>query len=137
VISESIKANRGYHDEKGTYKQEEDSPTEYDVLSPLLEEVQMIIPPPVDADQLMRFVSRVEEMLQSHMLQMIGSWQGGTAITIPIPKPAPLSDLVNKLEELPEVGTIRESSLAKETEECLFKKADKLNKTLLVTFKDG
>jgi DNA-binding NarL/FixJ family response regulator len=138
VISESIKANRGYYDAKGTYKQEEGgSPTSYDVLSPLLEEVQMVIPPPVDADQLMRFVSRVEEMLQSHMLQMIGSWQGGTAITIPIPKPAPLSDLVNKLEELPEVGTIRESSLAKETEERLFKKADRLKKTLLVTFKNG
>jgi DNA-binding NarL/FixJ family response regulator len=123
VISESIKTNRGYYDEKGTYKQTEgDSPTSYDVLSPLLEEVQMVIPPPVDADQLMRFVSRVEEI---------------TAITIPIPKPAPLSDLVNKLEELPEVGTIRESSLAKETEERLFKKADRLKKTLLVTFKNG
>ena len=145
VISESIKANRGYDYEEGTYEQEEGgSLTEYDGLSPLLEEVQMVIPPPVDANQLMRFVGQVEEMLQSHMLQMVGSWQGGTAITIPLPKPAPLAELMNQLEELSEVGTIGESPLTGETDRRLFKKADavprlndRLRKTLFITLNNS
>jgi len=55
---------------------------------PISEEVQMVIPPPTDANQLTRFISRVEEMLQSRMLQMVGSWKGGTVITIALPKPS-------------------------------------------------
>ena len=51
------------------------------------EETQMVMPPPDDANQLIRFVSRVEEMPQSRMLQMVGSWKGGTVITIALPKP--------------------------------------------------
>jgi len=145
VISESIKANRGYDYEEGTCEREEgDSLAEYDGLGPLLEEVQMVIPPPVDASQLMRFVSRVEEMLQSHMLRMVGSWQGGTAITIPLPKPAPLSELMSQLEALSEVGTIGESPLTGETGRRFFKKAnavprlnDRLRKTLFVTLNNS
>jgi len=111
---------------------------------PMPEEVQMVIPPPVDANQLIRFVSRVEEMLQSRMLQMVGSWQEGTAITIPLPKPAPLANILNKLGEMSEVETIREEPLTKEAEPNLFKKAaaiprlkNRIRKTIFVTLKNG
>ncbi len=104
VISESITAkSRAEYEErfgktaKGSLRQE---------LNDLPEEVQMVIPPPVDANQLIRFVSRVEEMLQSRMLQMVGSWKGDIAITIALPKPTLLADILNKLREMPEVGTI-------------------------------
>jgi len=108
------------------------------------EEVQMVIPPPVDANQLVRFVSRVEEMLQSHMLQMVGSWQGGTAITIPLPKPAPLANILDELGEMSEVETIREEQLTEKSEPSLFKKAavvprlkNRIRKTIFVTLKNG
>ena len=51
------------------------------------EETQMVIPPPDDANQLIRFVSRMEEMPQSRMLRMVGSWKEGTVITIALLKP--------------------------------------------------
>ena len=87
------------------------------------EEIQMIIPPPIDANQLVRFISQVEEMLQSRMLQMVGSWRGDTAITIALPKPTPLEDILNKLGGMPEVVTIGEELPAGEIDPGLFKKA--------------
>ncbi len=117
VISESITSRpRTEYEERYGEKVGESPDT-------MLEEVQMVIPPPVDANQLMRFVSRVEEILQSRTLQMVGSWEGGTAITIPLPKPAPLANILNKLGEMTEVGTIGEKPLTEEVESKLLKKA--------------
>jgi len=111
---------------------------------PMAEEVQMVIPPPVDANQLIRFVSRVEEMLQSRMLQMVGSWKGDTAIIIALPKPTPLANLLDKLGEIPEVGTIGEEPLTGEADPSLFKKVaaiprlkTRIRKTIFVTLKNG
>jgi len=107
------------------------------------EEVQMVIPPPVDANQLIRFVSRVEEMLQSRTLQLVGTWKGDTAITIALPKPTPLTNILNKLEEMPEVGTIGEEPLTGEADPSLLKKVanmpklnTKIRKTVFITLKD-
>jgi len=106
--------------------------------------VQMIIPPPVDANQLIKFVSRVEEMFQSRVLQMVGSWKGDTAITIALPKPAPLANILDKLGELPEVETIGEKPLTGEADPSLFKKVAaiprpkaRIRKTIFVTLKNG
>ncbi len=108
------------------------------------EEVRMVIPPPVDANQLIRFVSRVEEMLQSRMVQMVGSWKGDTAITIALPKPTALVDILNKLGEIPEVGTIAEEPPTGGADSSLFKKVaamprltTRLRKTIFVTLKNG
>jgi len=108
------------------------------------EEVQMVIPPPVDANQLIRFVRRVEEMLQSRMLQMVGSWKGDTAITIALPKPTPLANILDKLGEIPEVGTIGEEPLTGKADPSLFKKVatmprlkTRFRKTIFVTLKNG
>ena len=109
VVSESIasKPQVEYKESAGE-KAAEYLPQEQNGSSLMLEELQMVIPPPVDANQLMSFVSRVEELLQSRILQMVGSWQGGTAITIPLPKPAPLTNILDKLGEMSEVETIQE-----------------------------
>ena len=108
-----------------------------------LKEVQLVIHPPVDANQLMRFVSQVEEMLQSRVLQMVGSWQGGTAITIPLPKLTPLEDILNKLTGMPEVEVTGEKPLTGESDHSLLKKAaatpgpkSKCSKTIFVTLKN-
>jgi len=145
VISDSITAKPwAEYEERAGEKTEEGLLPEHNGSSTMLEEVQMVIPPPIEANQLMRFVSRVEEMLQSRMLQMVGSWQEGTAITIPLPKPAPLANILNKLGEMSEVETIREEPLTKEAEPSLFKKAaaiprlkNRIRKTIFVTLKNG
>jgi DNA-binding NarL/FixJ family response regulator len=94
----------------------------------MLDEVQMVIPPPVNANQLMKFVSRVEEMLQSRTLQMVGTWQGGTAITIPLPKPAPVENILSQLEQMPEVETIGEKPPVDNIDPKLLKKAQTLSR---------
>ncbi len=143
VISESITAQpRIEYEErfgkkaKGSLLQEHNGP--------MPDEVQMVIPPPVDANQLIRFVSRVEEMFQSRLLQMVGSWKGDTAITIALPKPTPLANILNKLGEMSEVGTIGEKPLTGEADPSLFKKVaaiprpkTRVRKTIFVTLKNG
>jgi len=143
VISESITAQpRIEYEERFGKKAKGSLLQEPSDLMP--EEVQMVIPPPVDANQLIRFVSQVEEMLQSRMLQMVGSWKGDTAITIALPKPTPFEDILNKLGEMPEVGAIGEEPPTGEANSSLFKKVaamprpkTRVRKTIFVTLKNG
>ena len=143
VISESITAkSRTEYEErfgkkaKGSLRQEHNGP--------MPEEVQMVIPPPADANQLIRFVSQVEEVFQSRVLQMVGSWKGDTAITIALPKSAPLADILNDLGKMPEIETIGEKPLTGEADPSLFKKVAAIprpkiraRKTIFVTLKNG
>ena len=110
----------------------------------LPEDVQLVIHPPIEANQLIRFVSRVEEMLQSRTLRMVSSWKGGTAITIPLLKPTPLENIINEIGEMPEVEKIGEKPLAGDADPTLFRKAaaisrpkTMINKTIFVTLKNG
>lgn len=143
VISDSITAKpRTEYEERFGKKAKGSLPQEHSV--PMPEEIQMVIPPPVDANQLVRFVSRVEEMLQSRMLQMVGSWRGDTAITIALPKPTPLANILDRLGEMSEVGTIGEKPLTGEADPSLFKKVaaiprpkTRVRKTIFVTLKNG
>ncbi len=143
VISESITAQpRIEYEERFGKKAKGSLIQEHDDLMP--EEVQMVIPPPADANQLIRFVSRVEEMLQSRMLQMVGSWKGDTAITIALPKPTLLANILNKLGEMSEVETIGEKPLTGKADPSLFKKVAAMprlktgiRKTLFITLKNG
>jgi DNA-binding LytR/AlgR family response regulator len=145
VISEGIVAKpQGEYEESARTMAEGDSLPWYDGSSTLLEEVQMVIQPPVDANKLMDFVSRVEEVLQSRMLQVIGSWQGGTAITISLPEPIPVENIINILKEMSEVETIREEPLVAEEAQRLFKKTailsrkrNRLRKPIFITLKNA
>ena len=143
VISESITAKPRIEYEERFGKKAKGGLIQ-EPSAPMPEEVQMVIPPPVDANQLVRFVSRVEEMLQSRTLQMVGSWRGDTAITIALPKPTPLEDILSELGGMPEVGIIGEEPLTGEADPSLFKKVaampkltTRLRKTIFVTLKNG
>ena len=68
-----------------------------------VEELQMIIPPPVQANQLMRISGRVETYLNSKVLQVIGSWSEGTIMTIALDKTSTLPDILEILKSIPEV----------------------------------
>jgi len=137
VISESItsKIQFGYEERHGK-KTEEGS-------GALVEEVQLVIPPPVDANQLMRFTGRVEEILWSRVLQVVGSWQEGTIMTIILNKAMLLADILNKLGEMPEIEAVGEKPLTGETSPKLLKDAaaiprlkNRIRKTIFVTFEE-
>ena len=83
-------------------------------------------------------------MFQSRLLQMVGFWKGDTAITIALPKPTPLANILNKLGEMSEVGTIGEEPLTGKADPSLFKKVatmprlkTRIRKTLFITLKNG
>jgi len=145
VISESIPSkSREEYEERFGEKVEEHFLQEKGGSDGMLEEVRLIIPPPAEVNQLVRFVNQVEEMFQSHMLQMVGSWDGGTAVTIPLTKPLPLADILNNLAEMPEVGVAGEESLMAEWAPDLLRKAgtirrpqSKNGKTIFVTLEKG
>jgi len=141
VISNNITAKPRIEYEK-RYGEEAKGGLLQEHSSPMPEEVQMVIPPPVDANQLTGFISRVEEMLQSRVLQIVGSWNGGTAITISLPKPTPFANILNKLGEISEVETIEEKQPTGDIDPNLFKKVatiprvkTRIRKTIFVTLK--
>ncbi len=110
----------------------------------MVEEVQLVIPPPVEANQLMRFATQLEEVLQSRVLQVVGSWQEGTAVTVILTKAIPLADILNKLRGVPGIKAIAEKPLTGETSPSLLKKATtiprlrgRFRKTLFVTLEKG
>ena len=107
----------------------------------MFEEVQLVIPPPVEANQLMRFASQVEGILQSRVLQVVGSWQEGTAITIILNKAIVLEDILNKLAEMPEIEEVVEKLPSKTLFSLLKKVSDiprlerRMRKTIFVKLK--
>ena len=77
------------------------------------EAVELVVPPPAAAGQMLRFVSQVEKRLNASTLQTVGSWDGGTIITILL-KPGLLSSLSSELERLPDVEGVQEEPAAGE-----------------------
>jgi DNA-binding NarL/FixJ family response regulator len=69
----------------------------------VIEELQIIIPPPVEANQLMRLSGRVESSLNSRVLQVIGSWEEGTIMTIALDHTSTLPDILEILKSIPEI----------------------------------
>jgi len=145
VISDSITAkSRIEYEERGGKRAKGTSLPEQDASTTMIEEVQMVMPPPIDANQLMRFISRVEELFQSRILQMVGSWQGDTAVTIPLIRPTPLASILSKLEEMPEIETVGEQPLTGKIDPKFFRKTEfvprmktRVKKTFFVTLKNG
>ena len=107
-----------------------------------MEEVQLVIPP-VEANHLIKFVGRVEEMLSCSVQQVVSSSQEGTAILLSLRMPTPLAGILNKLAEMPEVEAIVEKLPPRKTLLSLLKKAMSIRKTInnlktiLVTLKQG
>ncbi|MDD4876920.1 MAG: response regulator transcription factor [Dehalococcoidales bacterium] len=115
-----------------------------ELIGSIPEEMQIVIPPPADANQLIKFVNRVEDIFQGNVLQMVGSWKGDTAITIGLPKPTPLEDILGKLNEMPEINTIEEKSMIEKMDQGFFKKVTAMprpkirpRKTIFITLHDN
>ena len=79
----------------------------------LVKEAELVIPPPVDAARLLRFAYQVEEALEATIMQQVGSWDKGTAITIQLRRITPLVDVLDRLGKMPDVEDTREQPAAK------------------------
>ncbi len=77
-------------------------------------EVELVTSPTVDAARSLRFVYQLEEMLKdsySSILQMFGSWDRGTVITVQLFN-NPLADFLDKLRNMPDVEKVDEEPTA-------------------------
>jgi DNA-binding NarL/FixJ family response regulator len=105
-----------------------------------VEELQMIIPPPVEANQLMRISGRIETLLNSRVLQVIGSWAEGTIMTIALDKRSTLPDIMEILKSMPEVQTASEEQPVSTISSIILDKAkavprvnNRIRKTVFLT----
>ena len=103
----------------------------------------MVIPPPVDAAWLLRFVYQVEEALGATIVQQVGAWDKGTAIIILLRRVTPLTDILDKLEKMTEVEKVEKEPLARSAFSGYSKKpwllprsSINLNKRIRVTLKE-
>ena len=134
VISENIKSKTRFgYEEEGGKKAEGGSGT-------MAEEIQLVLAPPVEANQLMRFTGRAEEALQSRVMQVVGSGQEGTVMTFVLTRAMTLADILNRFDTMPEVEAIGEKPLTEKISPNLLKQAEaiprlknRLRKTVFVT----
>lgn len=134
VTSESIKSKMQYEYEDGRDKKDEESP------DTMVEEVQLVLPPPIEANQLMRISGRVEDTLQSRVMQMVGAWQEGTVMTIVLTKALSPAKLLKAFRSIPEIETVGEKPLTDTISPKLLKKAEavprlqkRTRKTIFIT----
>ena len=121
VISESIRAKN-----KFTYEETMLNSTEGS--SSIIKEIQLVLSPPVDAGQLMRFAGQAEEKLQSRVMQMVGAWEEGTVMTLALNEATALSTVMSVFRDIPEIEDIGEKPLAGGINPKLLKKATGLPK---------
>jgi len=98
---------------QGVEGESEYLPQGCDSSGTLVKEAELIILPPIDAARLLRFAYQVEEVLEATIVQQVGSWDKGTAITIHLRGVTPLVDILDKLGKMPDVEDVREQPPAK------------------------
>lgn len=79
-----------------------------------VEEVELVIPPPIDINQLAKFSRKMELILDLTVARILGSRQEGMIITIIFEDAIALTDIMKILENIPEVETISETPLPEE-----------------------
>jgi len=75
-----------------------------------IKEVDLVIPPAADTEQVLGFIGQIEKTLDVSIQQTAGSRDLGTVITILL-KPTPLADLLDKLWGMPYVGQVEDPLL--------------------------
>ena len=113
------------------------------------EEVELVVTPPANAAQLLRFMCQLEERFHdkydnyASILHTVGSWDWGIVITVLL-QSGRLSSLLEKLADMPEVEKVDEEPLANGASSSLPKKFGELprssishNRRLHVTLKEA
>ena len=75
----------------------------------MLEEVQLVIPASDYATDVIRFIAQVEKALQTRILQVVGSWEEGTAVTAVLNRATPFSEIMAKLKGMNGAGRVEEA----------------------------
>ena len=108
-----------------------------------IDEIQFAIPPPLESAPFIRFLRQVNESLQSNIVQMMGSCEGGCAVTIHLARPTLLANILAELGDMCDVESTREKPLAVEGHFDLLKRAEALrglenndSKTIFITLKN-
>lgn len=134
VTSDGIKSKMQFEHEDRLVRKAENG------LDGMVDEIQLVLPPPIEANQLMRLSGRVEESLQSRVMQMVGAWQEGTVMTIVLNKATSKAQLLKAFGDIPEIEAIGEQPLTDTVSPKLLKKAESMpklqnrtRKTLFVT----
>lgn len=109
VIGENIATRPQIEYEQRDAEPEESLLPQPDNPDTMLEEVQLVIPPMVDTNQIIRLTTQVEEILQTRILQIVGSWREGTAVTAVLPKAMPLVEILSKLRKISGIETVEEA----------------------------
>lgn len=89
-----------------------------------VEEIQVVLPPQVGATQLIKLAGRIEEVLHSRVLQMVGAWQEGTIMTVILTEAAPLGDILSAFNKMPEIEAAADTPLNENVNQALIAKAD-------------
>ncbi len=98
---------------QGVEGESEYLPLGCDSSGTLVKETELVILPPVDAARLLRFTYQMEEALEATIVQQVGSWDKGTAITILLRRVAPLVDILDRLGKMLDVEDVSEQPAAK------------------------
>ncbi|MBN2239364.1 MAG: response regulator transcription factor [Dehalococcoidales bacterium] len=105
-----------------------------------VEEIQLVLPPPVEANQLMRLSGRVEHVMKSRVLQVIGAWEEGTIMTIALNQAISFEEILLTLRNIPEIENAGEelplsavSTKLLEKAEAVPKLNNRIRKTIFVT----
>lgn len=106
----------------------------------LVKETELIILPPIETVRLLRFAYQVEEALEAAIVQQVGSWDKGTAITIRLRRVTPLVDILDRLGKMPDVEEAEEQLATKHNsfgfpQKYIAKLRIRPRKKLLVTLK--
>ena len=127
---------------QGVEGESEYLPQGCDSSGTLVKEAELIILPPVDAIRLLRFTYQVEDTLTASIIQQVGTWDRGAAITIRLQNVTPLVDILDGLGKMPDVEDTREQSAAKHSsfnfpKKSIVKLRIRPRKKLLVTLKQA
>ena len=75
-------------------------------LPAALEEVQLVVPAPYSAREVIRLIGAVEKTLPTRILQIAGSWAEGTALSVLLREPLRLADVLDKLKAVDGVDAV-------------------------------
>jgi len=79
----------------------------------LIKEAELILLPPVNIAQLLRFTYQVEGVLDAAIVQQFGSRDNGTTITIRLRKVTSLVEILDRLVRMPDVEEVEDQSVAR------------------------
>lgn len=74
----------------------------------LIKEAELIIPSPINTARLISFIHQVEEALDTTIVQQVGSWDKGIAVTTLLQRATPLATVLERLERMADVEQVGE-----------------------------